>query len=205
MAIYRNHLFPAAYDLLMGLGKLNCRRAGALEPVHGKTLEIGVGTGLNLAFYPEHLDHLTGVEPNPGMLRRLRRKQAQHGIDLEIVEASADDLPFADRSFDTVVSTHVLCSLPDRAKALSEVRRVLRTGGRFVFLEHGLSPDPGVAKWQRRLNGIQKRFAVGCELDVAVDIEIRKAGFGFALLETGYLEKESRTHGYLYQGVAVPE
>jgi ubiquinone/menaquinone biosynthesis C-methylase UbiE len=205
VGLYRNHLFPAAYDLLMGMRRIDERRPGALEPVRGKTLEIGIGTGLNLSHYPEEIRHITGVDPNRGMLKQLAKQLRKSRIEVEIQCASADALPFPDKSFDTVVSTHVLCSLPDRPGALAELRRVLRPDGRFVFLEHGLSPDPKVAKWQRRLNAVQRHFAVGCLLDVPVSDEIEAAGFRFEALTKGYQKGESKTHSYFYQGIAVPE
>ena len=159
MGLYADVLFPKAYDCLMGLSKFDAQRRRSLARVKGKVLEIGIGTGLNLPHYPDHLARLTAVEPNPGMLRKLSRKRSR--LDLDIHQAGAEELPFDDESFDTIVTTHVLCSIPDRAKALAEIKRVLRPGGHYVFLEHGQSPDPSVAKWQRRLNGIQRRFAVG--------------------------------------------
>jgi len=203
MSWYQHRAFPAAYDFLMGMGRLDERRQQALTPVQGRILEIGIGTGRNLPFYPTDVEQVVGLDANPGMLKQLERKRSSSPIELELHQASADALPFPDRSFDTVVSTHVLCSLPDRPRALAEILRVLRPEGRLVFLEHGLSPDPKVAKWQRRLNGIQKRFAVGCLLDVPVNLELEQAGFSFESLTMGYQEKESKTHGYLYEGAAI--
>ncbi|MEP4077320.1 class I SAM-dependent methyltransferase [Haloferula sp.] len=204
MSWYQHRAFPAAYDFLMGMGRLDARREESLKPVRGRILEIGIGTGRNLPFYPADIDRIAGVDSNPGMLRQLERKRARSAIELELHHASADEMPFPDASFDTVVSTHVLCSLPNRPKALAEIQRVLRPNGRFVFLEHGLSPDAAVAKWQRRLNVVQKRFAVGCLLDVPVKDELESAGFSFESLRMGYQEKESKTHSYLYEGVALP-
>lgn len=204
MGVYRDRIFPACYDLLMGMGKLDERRREALAPVRGQILEIGIGTGLNLPHYPATVETITGLDANAGMLRQLEKKLAGGGIEVAFECAGADLLPFEDSSFDTVVLTLVLCSLADRSRAMAEIRRVLRPDGRLVFLEHGLSPDPKVAKWQGRLNAIQKRFAVGCLLDVPVKQELEQAGFGFEKLEMGYQKGESKTHGYLYEGVAVP-
>ena len=133
-----------------------------------------------------------------------RKKAGQMELELEGVFGAAEEMPFDDHSFDTVVSTHSLCSLEDRAKALLEIRRVLTRDGRFLFLEHGLSPDASVARWQSRLNGIQKRFAAGCLLDVDMEAAICSAGFDFEALNKGYQPSESKTHGYLYEGIAVP-
>lgn len=203
MGLYRDVLFPKSYDLLMGLARFDAQRKASLARAGGRILEVGIGTGLNLPHYPEEVTRLTAVDPNPGMLRKLQRKLARSRLTVEAIPAGAEELPFPDASFDSVVTTHVLCSLPDRPRALAEIRRVLRPGGRFLFLEHGLSPDPKVARWQRRLNGIQKRFAVGCLLDVPVREEVRAAGFSFERIEEYYLEGQSRTHSYFYDGVAV--
>lgn len=203
MQLYRHHLFPAAYDLLMGMARMEDRRRPALAAVHGEVLEIGIGTGLNLDHYPSQVRRITGLDPNPGMLRHLESRRKKSRVDVAAYCAGAERMPFADRSFDTVVSTHTLFSLPDRAAALAEVRRVLRPGGRFVFLEHGLSPDPRVARWQRRLNGIQKRFAAGWLLDVPVKDEITAAGLRITRLHEGYHRPKARTHSYFCEGFAV--
>jgi SAM-dependent methyltransferase len=204
MAFYSDRLFPAIYDSVMGMTSLGEPRSRVLSAVRGRILEIGIGTGLNLPHYPGHVERITAIDPNPGMLRKLGLKQPKSRLQLEIACASVDALPFPDASFDTVVSTYVLCSVPDRARALSEILRVLRPDGQLVFLEHGLSPEPRVAKWQRRLNSIQRRLAVGCQLDVPVSSELETAGFSFESLHSGYHPKEFKLHGYLYQGVARP-
>ncbi len=203
MSLYRHQLFPRFYDFLMGLGHLDERRSAHLSTVRGKVLEVGIGTGRNLPYYPEQVTHITGLDNNPGMLRQLRTKRSRHELEITPVLGSARRMPFGDDSFDTIVSTHSLCSITDRKRALLEIRRVLKPDGRFVFLEHGRSPDEHVAKWQSRLNGIQKQFAVGCVLDMQVDREIQDAGFECVELHKGYHPRESKTHGYLYEGVAV--
>lgn len=203
MALYRDHIFPRAYDFLMGLGKLEPRRAGHLATASGEILEIGIGTGLNLPHYPESIDKITGLDANAGMIKKLRSKLVKQRIEVELALGSACEMPFEDASFDTVISTHSLCSISFREQALSEVLRVLKPNGRFLFLEHGLSPEAKIAKWQKRLNGIQRRFAVGCTLDMQVKNELESAGFRFLELKTGYQPRESKTHGYLYEGIAV--
>jgi ubiquinone/menaquinone biosynthesis C-methylase UbiE len=200
VGFYADVLFPKSYNFLMGLAKFDAERRRSLEQVRGEILEVGIGTGLSLPHYPEEVKRLTGIDPNPGMLKKLDRVRSR--IEVQVVQAGAEELPFADESFDTVVTTQTLCSIPDRARALLEIKRVLRPGGRYVFLEHGLSPDAGVAKWQRRLNGIQKRFAVGCLLDVPVRGEVEAAGFELARIEEYYLPKISRIQGYMYDGMA---
>ena len=202
MPIYRDHLFPRIYDFLIGLGSLDSRRGKHLEQVGGDALEIGIGTGLNLPYYPETLNSLTGLDNSAGMLKQLAKWQGKQNIELHPVLGSAERMPFEDNSFDTVVSTHALCSISDRSAALREIGRVLRPDGRLLFLEHGLSPDAKIAAWQRRLNTIQKRFAVGCVLDMPVELEIMQAGFEFLELSMDYQPKDPKTHGFLYEGIA---
>lgn len=200
MGLYRDVLFPAGYDLLMGLGGFNRFRAEALGSVRGEVLEIGIGTGLNLSSYPEGIDSITGLEPNPGMVRKLKKRSARQRVKVEPVVAGAEAMPFDPGSFDTVVTTLTLCSVPDRAGALAEIRRVLKPDGKLVVFEHGMSPDERVANWQRRLNPIQRVFASGCVLDVPVREELVSAGFNCSKLSERYLPGESKTHGYVYSG-----
>ncbi len=203
MGLYSDVIFPRAYDFLMGLARFDAERSRMLARVRGRILEIGIGTGLNLPHYPEGVERIDAVDPNPGMLRKLGKNLRKSRLKVDAVCAGGERLPYPDGSFDTVVSTHVLCSIPDRTATLSEIRRVLRPGGRFVFLEHGLSPDPKIARWQRRLNGIQKRVAAGCLLDVPVRTELVSAGFELPHLDEYYLKKGARTHSYIYDGTAV--
>ncbi|HEX2234441.1 MAG TPA: class I SAM-dependent methyltransferase [Thermoleophilaceae bacterium] len=137
------------------------QRARFLSEARGRCLEIGSGTGLNLDRWPE-VDELVLSEPDPHMAARLRRKVAAGGRRAEVVEAPAEDLPFPDGSFDTVAVTYVLCTVPDVPAALREIDRVLRPGGRLLFLEHVRSPDPGLARWQDRLHGPWYLFGNGC-------------------------------------------
>ena len=200
MGLYRSQIFPRVYNALMGLGGFDRLRAGHLSTACGEVLEIGIGTGLNLGYYPGSVDRIVGLEPNAGMRRKLAGASRRRSLELEVVDSGAEAMPFGDGRFETVVSTLSLCSIPDRAAALREIRRVMRPGGRLLLLEHGRSPDERVARWQRRLNPIQRRFAAGCVLDVPVRAELQEAGFEVADLMEGYLDGESKIHGYLYRG-----
>lgn len=157
--------FTAAYDRLMhgaedaGLREMRRR---ALAPAHGRTLDVGAGTGANLALYPEAVEELLLAEPDPHMLRRLRPKAAAHQPPAQVIAAAAESLRLEDASVDTVAFTLVLCTVPDPVAALEEASRVLRPGGRLLFLEHVRAGDPGPARWQDRLEGPWKFFADGC-------------------------------------------
>jgi ubiquinone/menaquinone biosynthesis C-methylase UbiE len=177
-------------------------RREALAPVGGRVLEIGLGTGLNLPFYPEGIRRIVGVDSNPGVARLAQRRALEHGIEVEHHQLSAEQLPFDAASFDTVVSTFTLCSIPDVQKALAEVRRVLRPQGEFVFLEHGLSPEPAVARWQRRINPAWKVVGDGCHLDRDTTGEVRRSGLELQRVRNFYLPKTLKFVGYMYLGAA---
>jgi ubiquinone/menaquinone biosynthesis C-methylase UbiE len=174
-----------------------------LANARGRVLEVGVGTGLSFAHYPE-IDELVGVDPSEPMLRRARGRAAELGREVTLVEAPAEALPFDDESFDTVVSLAVLCSVDDPARALKEIRRVLRPEGRFVFLEHVRSPDPGVARWQDRLERPWGWFAGGCHPNRDTLENIEAAGFEVSKLEREELPEVPRLVRLNIKGVAVP-
>jgi ubiquinone/menaquinone biosynthesis C-methylase UbiE len=158
-------VFAACYDRALRASEeagLADRRAGLLAQAAGRTLEVGAGTGLNLAHYPAAVTELVLTEPDPLMARRLRARAAGSGRRPEVIEAPAERLPFPDGSFDTAVLTLVLCTVPDPRAALAELARVLRPGGRLLFLEHVRSDDPGLARWQDRLHRPWRWFGDGC-------------------------------------------
>jgi SAM-dependent methyltransferase len=155
----------AAYDPVLWLGEragMAGRRRRIVAGATGRVLEIGAGTGLNLSHYPDAVGDLVLTEPDEGMADRLEKRVRESGRAATVVRTSAEELPFEDRSFDTAVSTLVLCTVPDPARALAEVRRVLRPGGRLLFIEHVRSDSPRLARWQDRLEKPWAAFAEGC-------------------------------------------
>jgi len=166
--IYRatwGRFFAAVYERVFRAGEeagLADKRHALIARARGETLELGAGTGLNLSHYPPEVTRLVVTEPGEHMARRLREHTARTSVPLEVVEAPAERLPFPDDSFDTVVATLVLCTIPDPEAALAEASRVLRPGGRLLFLEHVRSQDPGRARWQDRLAPAWRVFADGC-------------------------------------------
>jgi Methylase involved in ubiquinone/menaquinone biosynthesis len=204
MNLYRRVIFPQLLDLALSGERIERYRRQLLAHVQGAVLEIGFGTGLNLPCYPEHIRKITGVDPNPGMGSLARRRIASSPIAVDWQVADAQELPFPSQSFDSVVSTWTLCSIPNVAKALGEIRRVLRAGGKLFFLEHGLSEDPQVQRWQNCLNPIQKVIADGCNLNRDMARLIQGAGFRFEQLERFYMPDQPRFIGYTYQGIALP-
>jgi ubiquinone/menaquinone biosynthesis C-methylase UbiE len=180
----------AFYDLVSrGLEKKHGRalREPVLAGARGRVLEIGAGTGANVAHYPEAIAELVLTDPSPGMVARSRRRAEVARRAARAVQAPAERLPFDDGSFDTVVATFVLCSVDDQAAALREIGRVLRPDGMFLFLEHVRSDDPKLARWQDRLEGIWKAVADGCHPNLDTLASIEREGFTVERLERSEL------------------
>jgi len=203
MGFYSRHVFPRLCDHLMGLTALAEQRSKVLADVGGDILEVGFGTGLNLGHYPEHVRRVTTVDPNPGMNKLALKRIAKSGIEVDQRELGGESLPFEDETFDCVVSTWTMCSIPDVGRVLNEVYRVLRPGGRLIFLEHGQSEDPKVRAWQRRLNPIERVLGDGCRLDLDVEAVVRGQPFRRVELDRFELDGLPRTHGTMYRGSAV--
>jgi ubiquinone/menaquinone biosynthesis C-methylase UbiE len=184
-------IFAAGYDTFMaGTEKgLRDHRERLLEPVRGRVLEIGGGTGANLPFYGEAVDELVITEPEEPMARRLERKLAGYSRPVRVIRAPAEDLPLEDASFDFVVATLVLCTVKEPTRALQEARRVLKPGGQLLFLEHVRSDDPKLARWQDRLNGLQTRIGHGCNCNRPTLETIESGGFSITKVEHDRLPK----------------
>jgi ubiquinone/menaquinone biosynthesis C-methylase UbiE len=181
----RERIFAALYDPLSKRWEENHGgelKRGVLMEAHGRVLEIGVGTGLSFPHYP-HVDELVGIDPSEGMLRRAHGRSAELGQDVTLLSADAEQLPFEDASFDTVVCLMVLCTVDDPRSALVEIRRVLRPGGRLLFLEHVRSTDPRQARWQDRLERPWGWIAGGCRPNRRTLEAITSAGFELAAVE----------------------
>lgn len=172
--------FSALYDCGFKASEeagLRDMRRELLSQARGRVLELGAGTGLNLDLYPDSVRDLTLTEPDPHMTRQLRKKLAESSRRAEVIEAPAEKLPFDDDSFDTAVVTLVLCTVPDQAAALKEIRRVLKPDGQFLFLEHVRSRNPDLAKWQDRLEGPWRFLGDGCHCNRDTVSAISAAGF----------------------------
>jgi len=175
-----SRIFAAAYEPLLRSSERNGLaglRAGLLTQARGRTLELGAGTGLNLAHYPAAVTELVLTEPEAPMATKLEQRVRERGLSARVVRAGAEQLPFADASFDTVVATLVLCTVADLERSLEEARRVLRPGGQLLFLEHVRHPEGARGRRQQRLTPIQRRVACGCHLDRATPAAIAEAGF----------------------------
>jgi ubiquinone/menaquinone biosynthesis C-methylase UbiE len=198
-------LFAAGYDKFMAgpeKAVLRGHREALIDRARGGVLEIGGGTGANLPFYGEGVGELVLTEPEEPMARRLERKLAGYSLPARVVRAPAEQLPFEDGSFDFVVSTLVLCTVDDPARALGEIHRVLKPGGELVFLEHVRSDDPRLARWQDRLHGINVRVGHGCHCNRRTLENIEGAGFSIAELEHDRMRKAPPIVRPLIAGVA---
>ena len=186
-------MFSAFYDRAFEATEeagLREMRRELLKQARGRVLELGSGTGLNLELYPhEGIDDLILTEPDPHMAKQLRKRMEEVCPGAEMIEAGAEDLPFEDESFDTVVVTLVLCTVPDQEAALAETKRVLKPDGQFLFLEHVRSPDPGLAKWQDRLEKPWRFLGDGCHCNRDTESALKAAGFELGDVEHPELPK----------------
>lgn len=203
MRLWSEVLLPRLNARTMSGPTFTPYRRQVLSQARGTVLEIGFGSGLNLPHYPaKEVSKLSIVEPNPGSNKLAQKQIKTSAIEVEQHGGRAEKLPFADSTFDTVVSTWTLCSLAEVDQALEEVRRVLKPGGHFLFVEHGLNPDPKIQKWQQRLDPLQAKVAGGCHLnrDIAAYIKPR-----LQILELKQFAdpRLGKLTGYLYLGKAV--
>ena len=202
MGLYSNLVIPYCIDIAMSDETLQQYRQQLLEDVSGEILEIGFGTGLNLPHYPDSVKKITTIDPNPGMKKRARSRIAASNIDVDYRVLNGESLPMADASFDSVVCTWTLCSIPQADAAIAEVYRLLKPGGKFFFIEHGMSKDSTVQTWQNRLTPIQKIIADGCHLNRNIK-NIVEQKFSNVTIEQFYAPQLPKIIGYMYRGIAV--
>jgi ubiquinone/menaquinone biosynthesis C-methylase UbiE len=202
MGLYERWVVPRLLELAMRNRLLDRYRHQTIETARGLVLEVGVGSGLNLPLYGPAVTRVVGLDPSPELLRLASKRAADVVIPVSLLRASAEHLPLADAAFDTIVMTWTLCSIPNPMAALTEMRRVLRPGGRLIFVEHGLSPETRIARWQHRLTPYWKQISGGCHLDRKTDDLIRAAGFQVDAVETGYMTGP-KPWTFMYQGSAT--
>jgi len=187
MGVYREHVVPRMVDRMCGAAGFDRWRAQAVDGLTGRVVEVGFGSGLNVPHYPPEVEVVLAVEPAALARRLADRRIREAPVRIEHVGLDGQEIPLEDASCDAALCTFTLCTVPDPTRALSEVRRVLRPGGAVHFLEHGLSPDPGVAKWQRRLEPVQRRVADGCRLTRDASTLVQGAGFVMQRSEQRYV------------------
>ena len=202
MGVYRDQILPRGIDLVLRGGEFAGPRARAAAGLDGEVLEIGFGSGLNIPYYPAGLTRVLAVDPAAAGRTLAARRAAACAVPIEYAGSDAQALPAADASIDCVLSTWTLCTIPDAARALAEILRVLRPGGTFCFVEHGLAPDARVAWLQQRFTPFQRRAFGGCHLDRRIDQLVAAAGLKLTRLDTYYM-KGPRALGYTFEGSAA--
>jgi SAM-dependent methyltransferase len=201
MGLWTDQLLPRLTDRLLGVEPIRHARAEACAGLRGDVVELGFGSGLNVPHYPDAVTGVWAVDPSEVARRLAARRVEESRVPVAHAGPTAEELPFPDQRFDSALSTFTLCTVPDVAHALQELVRVLVPGGRFHFLEHGLAPDAGVARWQARLAPLNRAVAGGCHLNRDIGALIRDAGFEIVELSTYYGEGP-RPLSYRYQGIA---
>lgn len=206
MGFYQEKILPHLVSRVCASGDLMDLRRSLVPRAAGVVLEVGMGSGINLALYkPELVSLVYGLEPSDGMRRQAADNASRSPVPLEWLDLPGEEIPLADASVDTIVLTFTLCSIADWEKALTHMKRVLKPDGKLLFLEHGESPDDRVQRWQHKITPAWKVIGGGCHLNRPIDELIRRAGFAITELDTFYMDGAPRIAGYIYRGVAVPE
>lgn len=203
MGIYDTHVLPHLIDWACGSSEVELQRRKIVPMAQGRVLEVGMGPALNLPFYDRNkVEMIWGLEPSEGMRRKAAERIQQCDLEVRWLGLPGEEIPLDDNTADTIVLTNTLCSIPDRERALAQMRRVLRPGGSLLFSEHGEAPDQSVRTWQRRIDPMWTRVAGGCHIDRQIPTLIESAGFTIDTLETGYLAGP-KIASYHYWGVAT--
>lgn len=201
MNVYERWVLPPLLDMVMRQRQIEKYRRELIPTARGRVLEVGIGSGLNLPLYGAGVNMVVGLDPSERLLSMARRRAAKANVAVDLMHGSATAIPLDNDSVDMVVMTWTLCSISDPVAAVREMRRVLKPGGALLFVEHGLSPEPCVARWQHRLTPIWRHISGGCHLDRKVDDLIRAGGFEVAELKTEYAHGP-RPLTYMYEGRA---
>jgi ubiquinone/menaquinone biosynthesis C-methylase UbiE len=204
MSFYQERIVPWLIDVTMRRQDLAPYRLRAVSAASGRVLEVGIGSGLNLPLYGAGAGEIIGLDPSAKLLAMAGAVGSRSAMPLKLIEGTAERIPLEDRSIDTVVTTWTMCSVPGIEPALAEMRRVLRPGGRLLFVEHGRAPEARVRWWQDHLNPVWKRVSGGCNLNRPVAELVADAGFALERIDTGYM-RGPKPMTYMYEGSARPQ
>jgi len=204
MGFYSEHVVPTLIHVAMRSRLIREQRRRVVPFARGRVIEIGIGSGLNLPLYGPGVSAVVGIDPSASLLAHARAAARGVSFAVDLIRGSAEAVPAADATFDCAVSTWSLCSIPDPQRALAELRRVLKPEAAFLFVEHGRAPEPGVARWQDRINPLWRCCAGGCNMNRPIGDMVRAAGFRVRTLETGYIDGGPRVLTYHYVGDAQP-
>ena len=203
MGLYADFVLPWCIELSCGMKALDPERERVAAGLHGNVLEVGFGSGLNLPHMPAAVTRVLAVEPSARARRIAQKRIDAARCPVEFAGLNAEGVQLEDASADCALSTFTLCTIPDVERALTEIRRILKPRGSLFVLEHGVAPDPTVARWQGRLNGFQRVIAGGCNLNRDIRALLARTGFAADAIASSYFAKMPRTHGYLYSGAAA--
>jgi SAM-dependent methyltransferase len=205
MPFYRDHIYPHLVRVLGDPTPIREVRERIVRLAQGNVLEIGVGPGVNFVHYdPARVSKVYALEPNHGMIRLAERQRRRTALDVEFLDLPGERIPLDDATIDTVVSTFTLCTTPSVVEALRGVRRVLKRGGKLIFFEHGLSPDPRVRRWQEWSEPIPHWLFEGCHVTRDIPSLITQSGFGIEQMETAYLADFPKSWTHCWWGTASP-
>ncbi|MDB2503969.1 class I SAM-dependent methyltransferase [Gammaproteobacteria bacterium] len=203
MGLYNKYILPKVLNCACGSKPINYQRSKIVPLAEGVILDIGIGSGLNIPFYNEsNIDYLYGLDPSPELLEIAKKIAMTNGLEIDFLECGAESIPLPDDSIDTIVITYTMCTIPDVTLSISEIMRVLKNNGKLLFCEHGLAPDPNIAKWQKIINPIWNKIAGGCNLNRNIPELITSSGFKISNMEEMYLPNTPKFAGYNYWGVA---
>ena len=204
MSLYDKYVLPKFLNCACGSNPVSRQRQKVVPLVEGKVLEVGVGSGLNLPFYDKSkIDELWGLDPSEELSDMARKLADRENIVVNFISSGAEEIPLPDSYFDSVLITYTMCTIPEVARANREIKRVLKTGGKLIFCEHGEAPDENIRKWQKRRNPFWGKLAGGCNIDRKIPTLIQNSGFEIVELEEMYLPKTPKIVGYNYWGYAV--
>jgi len=204
MGLYSRYVLPRLIEGACGQPPMMKLRQRYVPQARGRVLEVGIGTGHNLPYYGADVVSVTGIDPAAELTVKARERARRLHCPVDVLELSGESIPADAGAFDTVVCTWTLCSIPDPARALAEIKRVLAPSGRFIFVEHGRADEPGLVRWQERIEPIWKRIGGGCHLSRPVARLIDAAGLRIEQIETGHVMRGPRIATYMYHGTAVP-
>ena len=203
MSIYSKYILPWGINAACGGKPVAKQRAKIVPQAKGMVLEVGIGSGLNLPFYDRaQVEKVWGLEPSVELRRMAEKVAGETDLAVHFIDLPGEEIPLADNSIDTVLITYTLCTIPDTARALAQIHRVLKPGAELLFCEHGLAPDADVRRWQARIDPVWSKFTGGCHINRPIDGLIRNAGFHITQMDTMYIPGP-RTHSFNYWGAAV--
>lgn len=206
MSFYEKYILPRFLNCACASEPITYQRKKVVPLAEGKILEVGIGSGLNLPFYEKSkIEEIWGIDPSEELNVMAKKVAIEEGMNVNFITSSAEDIPFPNDYFDTVLITYTMCTIPSVLKANKEIRRVLKRSGKMIFCEHGVSPDENIKKWQKRLNFIWGKIAGGCNINRNIPKLIKSSGFKIVKMDEMYLPKTPRIAGYNYWGYAKPE